>query len=169
MPMLGDSDRSTSFRLPCTSSPPAPRTMKTTSSFDDLLFSCAHEGFIPTSSSWLGCNLAKTELKRTINADKQTGEDIPSPRVVRETSLPVRSPSYPSMSAYLPVLVSTSSILSEAASQSSSPSKTTEINEQEMPVRRRSYGDEPHTSAVGDQDTHHHTLPIIVSDIFNSS
>jgi hypothetical protein len=66
--------------------------MKTTASFDDHSFSCAHEGFLPTSSSWLGCNLAKIELKRTINrnADKQAGEDvnyIPNPQVVHETSL----------------------------------------------------------------------------------
>jgi hypothetical protein len=88
----------------------------------------------------------------------------------------VRSPSYPSMSAYLPALVSTSSILSEAASPSPSPSKTTETNEREMLVwqkskvrRRRSYGDEPRASAVGDQDPHHHTHPVIVSDIFNPS
>lgn len=85
----------------------------------------------------------------------------------------VRSPSYPSMSAYLPALVGTSSILSEVACPSHSPS---EINEQEIPVwekskvrRRRSYGDEPRASAAGDQDVHHHTLPIIVSDIFNPS
>jgi hypothetical protein len=87
-----------------------------------------------------------------------------------------RSPSYPSMSAYLPALVRTSTIFTEAGSPSPSPTKASETSKQDLPMwqksksrRRKSYGDESRAPAASNHDPRHQTLPAIISDIFNPS
>lgn len=80
------------------------------------------------------------------------------------------------MSAYLPALTSTSVVVEATRLTSPSPTKAIVINESVLPVlqkvvskakRRKSYGDKHPVSAAFEQDLHHHSLPAIVSDLFN--
>jgi hypothetical protein len=85
----GHSGSSASFRPVCTSSPFAPRTLRTTTDFDGDSFARAHHEFLPASSSWLGCHPVTSEFNgiAECNPVKQEGVDPnPIPKVIIETS-----------------------------------------------------------------------------------
>jgi hypothetical protein len=89
---LVDFDGSGSFRPECTSSPSAPRELKIATGFDDGSFACAHKGFLPASSSWLGCHLVtefKTTNERKPAKQEGKGEYMSVARVVLEKNLRV--------------------------------------------------------------------------------
>lgn len=90
---LGDfGDDSGYFRPRCMSSPSAPRELKIITGSDDSSFACAHKGFLPASSSWLGCHLAISEFRGAGERKpaKQEGKGhvcVSVPRVVLEKNL----------------------------------------------------------------------------------